>query len=64
MTMEQMPVDPAEMELRRNLDVIASLRMIGEGAPVFDYEEPEAFEGKDSNRLEGYHEDELPSAYQ
>lgn len=62
--MEWMPVDPEEMELRRDLDYIASLRMIGEGSPVYDYEEHEVSDMKGPSRIDGYHEDELPNAYQ
>ncbi|MDI2589800.1 MULTISPECIES: hypothetical protein [unclassified Psychrobacillus] len=35
------PVDPEEMAMRKNWDVIASLNMIGEGGPVYNFEEKE-----------------------
>jgi hypothetical protein len=31
-------VDPKEMELRQNRDFIASLDMVGEGAPIYHLE--------------------------
>lgn len=34
-------VDPEEMAMRQDLDVIASLNMIGEGGPVFMNDENE-----------------------
>lgn len=30
------PIDPEEMAMRKDLDVIASLNMIGEGGPVYN----------------------------
>lgn len=44
-------VDPKEMELRRNKDFIASLDMIGEGAPIYylDTEEKEEEKSTDKN---------------
>ena len=33
------PIDPEEMAMRKDLDVIASLNMIGEGGPVYNLEE-------------------------
>lgn len=38
------PVDPEEMEMRQNLDLIASLNMIGEGGPVPIVDDDEAEE--------------------
>ncbi|WP_342600314.1 hypothetical protein MHB48_04255 [Psychrobacillus sp. FSL H8-0483] len=35
-------VDPEEMAMRQDLDVIASLNMIGEGGPVFTNDEDES----------------------
>ncbi|WP_391120233.1 hypothetical protein [Psychrobacillus sp. L3] len=35
------PVDPEEMAMRKNLDLIASLNMIGEGGPAPSQEEEE-----------------------
>lgn len=34
--MNRLPVDPEEMANRTDADVIASLNMLGEGAPIFD----------------------------
>ena len=34
--MNRLPVDPEEMARRHDEDYIASLRMVGEGAPIFD----------------------------
>ncbi|MFJ7970371.1 hypothetical protein [Psychrobacillus sp. NPDC096389] len=33
------PIDPEELAMRKDLDVIASLNMIGEGGPVYNLEE-------------------------
>ncbi|MFJ8064236.1 hypothetical protein ACIQYS_06370 [Psychrobacillus sp. NPDC096426] len=33
------PIDPEEMAMRKDLDVIASLNMIGEGCPDYNLEE-------------------------
>lgn len=33
------PIDPEELAMRKDLDVIASLNMIGEGGPVHNLEE-------------------------
>ena len=35
--MNRLPVDPEEMARRHDEDYIASLRMVGEGAPIFDF---------------------------
>ena len=56
--MERLPIDPSEMELRKNKDFIAAQKMIGEGGPVYEYYE----EPKEEPR--GYTEDELPEYYQ
>ena len=34
--MERLPIESSEMELRRNKDFIAKLKMIGEGGPIYD----------------------------
>ncbi len=34
--MNRLPIEPEEMAKRNDADVIASLNMLGEGAPVFD----------------------------
>jgi hypothetical protein len=39
--MNEGTVDPREMELRRDKDFIASLNMVGEGAPVYEAENEE-----------------------
>lgn len=56
--MERLPIEPAEMELRKNSDFIAAQKMIGEGGPVYDYELKPQLEKK------GLSEDELPEYYQ
>ncbi|WP_185907825.1 hypothetical protein [Psychrobacillus soli] len=47
------PIDSEEMAMRKNLDVIASLNMIGEGGPVYNLEE-EKNEKQDSTET-NYH---------
>ncbi|WP_391207934.1 hypothetical protein [Psychrobacillus sp. L4] len=42
--MHSNPVDPEEMAMRKNLDLIASLNMIGEGGPAPILEEEEVKE--------------------
>lgn len=37
--MNHNPIDEEEMAMRKNLDVIASLNMIGEGGPVYQIDE-------------------------
>ena len=52
------PIDPEEMAMRKNLDVIASLNMIGEGGPVHNLEEEkeETQDSLETNRPEkNYH---------
>jgi hypothetical protein len=44
-------VDPEEMAMRQNLDVIASLNMIGEGGPV-PIPDEEKIENRDSPKVE------------
>ncbi|MFF2755829.1 hypothetical protein ACFVR1_19230 [Psychrobacillus sp. NPDC058041] len=46
------PVDPEEMAMRQNLDLIASLNMIGEGGPVPIVEDDEPKEVKVSTDSE------------
>lgn len=59
-----MPIDPNEMELRRNKDFIDILKMIGEGSPVFErFEEDEPAIKKRQER-DGFDESELPRDYQ
>lgn len=60
-------VDPAEMKLRRDLDFIASLRMVGEGAPVFTdmtKREPAVNKPEENEKPQGFNEEELPRDYQ
>ncbi|WP_432362290.1 hypothetical protein [Sporosarcina sp. UB5] len=57
--MERVFIDPYEMELRKDLDYIASLEMIGEGSPVHYpmYE-------KRLKEVDGFEPNELPQVYQ
>ena len=55
--MNHLPVDPEEMARRHDEDYIASLRMVGEGAPVFDLPIKRAVEHV-------FEEQELPETYQ
>ena len=55
--MNRLPVDPEEMARRHDEDYIASLRMVGEGAPVFDSPVKEVVEHV-------FQEQELPETYQ
>ncbi len=48
-------VDPREMELRQNRDYMASLDMIGEGAPVYETEKDETVMKKISDTNETLH---------
>ncbi|MBO1914663.1 hypothetical protein J4G37_58800 [Microvirga sp. 3-52] len=57
MFMSLLPVDPEEMARRQDEDYIASLKMVGEGAPIFD---PRAEEVKESV----VRDQELPETYQ
>lgn len=61
--MEHLPIDPAEMELRKNKDFMAILKMIGEGGPVYnDVDHMRAEHLR--KEVEGYEESELPKFYQ
>jgi len=51
--MERLPIDPEEMARRHDEDYIASLNMVGEGAPIFDAR------AKEQDKVE-----ELPETYQ
>lgn len=44
------PIDPEEMAMRKNWDVIASLNMIGEGGPDYNIEEEEKEEPIETNQ--------------
>ncbi|WP_438313644.1 hypothetical protein [Sporosarcina sp. FA9] len=44
--MDHSQVDPEEMKMRQNKDYIASLKMVGEGAPVYDFDREEEFDKK------------------
>jgi hypothetical protein len=48
-------VDKKEMELRRDKDFIASLDMIGEGAPIYEAENEETVVRKSVNKSEESH---------
>ncbi|MEK5036583.1 hypothetical protein [Sporosarcina sp. FSL K6-3457] len=62
--MERLPIDPAEVELRQNRDFIASMKMIGEGAPIYErYEEDEPVMKKRQER-DGFDVEDLPRDYQ
>ena len=59
--MERQPVHPDEMNLRSDMDHIAMLHMIGEGAPDFS----KRIEHRPTPSLsEGFDEHELPKDYQ
>jgi len=56
--LKRLPVDPEEMLLRQDEDFIASLKMVGEGAPSFNsFINDEDEESSNEDR-------ELPRAYQ
>ena len=55
--MNRLPVDPEEMARRHDEDYIASLKMVGEGAPIFDALAKDAIEHV-------FEEQELPETYQ
>lgn len=59
--MDRLPIDPEEMAHRLDRDFIASLNMIGEGAPIFaaysKFEDEEEEEVKAEKQ-------ELPETYQ
>ena len=55
--MSLLPVDPEEMSRRHDEDYNASLRMVGEGAPIFD---PRTKEVKEPV----VRDQELPETYQ
>lgn len=52
MMMKSDKVDQKEMELRRNRDFMASLDMIGEGAPIYHLNTEENNEEKSSDKNE------------
>ena len=55
--MNRLSIDPEEMANRNDADVIASLNMLGEGAPVFDSYIQQEYEKKRD-------ELDLPETYQ
>lgn len=57
--MERLFIDPQEMELRQDLDFIASLEMIDEGSPVHY---PQY--AKNRKEAAGLNPHELPQTYQ
>ena len=52
MMMKSDKVDPKEMELRRDRDYMASLDMVGEGAPIYHLDTEEMNEEKSSDKNE------------
>lgn len=57
--MKRLFIDPQEMELRQDMDFIASLEMIDEGSPVHY---PQY--AKNLKEAAGFDENELPQVYQ
>ncbi|MFC5601908.1 hypothetical protein [Sporosarcina koreensis] len=57
--MERVFIDPQEMELRQDLDFIASLEMIDEGSPVHYPQYT-----KNMKEAAGFNPNELPLTYQ
>ncbi|QUW20416.1 hypothetical protein JSQ81_11130 [Sporosarcina sp. Marseille-Q4063] len=55
--MNRLPVDPEEMARRHDEDYIASLKMVGEGAPIFSSCAEEAKEHL-------FQDQQLPETYQ
>lgn len=53
--MNESNVDQEEMELRRNKDFIASLNMLGEGAPIYEVENVENTAKKSVDKSEENH---------
>ena len=62
--MERLPIEPAEVELRNNRDFIASLGMIGEGAPIYELFEEDEPAVKKGQEQSDFDEEELPRDYQ
>ncbi|MBO0587250.1 hypothetical protein [Sporosarcina sp. E16_8] len=60
--MERLPIEPSEMELRRNKDYINKLNMIGEGGPIYDQSEMLEKRREESHVFED--EEKLPRNYQ
>jgi hypothetical protein len=60
--MERLPIESSEMELRRNKDFIAKLKMIGEGGPI--YEQYEILEKKREESHVFEDVEKLPRDYQ
>ncbi|CAM3239986.1 hypothetical protein FITA111629_11930 [Filibacter tadaridae] len=56
--MEQLPVDQTEMELRKDQDFNALLKMIGEGSPIHE------IHMETMDQLRDFQEHELPPEYQ
>ena len=61
--MEHLPINSAEMELRKNKDFMAILKMIGEGGPIYDAVDEIRAEHLRKEQ-EGYDESDLPKYYQ
>ncbi|MFJ7935220.1 hypothetical protein [Sporosarcina sp. NPDC096371] len=62
--MERLPIDPAELELRKNQDFIASQKMIGEGGPIYEQFEEDEPVIKKLRERNGFSGEELPRDYQ
>ena len=60
--MERLPIESSEMELRRNKDFIAKLKMIGEGGPI--YEQSEILEKRREESHVFEDTEKLPRDYQ
>jgi hypothetical protein len=60
--MERLPIEPSEMELRRNKDFIDKLNMIGEGGPI--YEQAEILEKRRDESRVFEDTEKLPPDYQ
>lgn len=63
--MNHLPIDPEEMASRTDADFIASLNMLGEGAPAFNLHEwPDEEEEKEKDKDKENEKQELPETYQ
>ena len=61
--MDHLSIDAEEMARRHDEDLIASLKMIGEGGPNFDRFDKDSFEEHD-HEVEKVEERKLPDVYQ
>jgi hypothetical protein len=60
--MERLPIESSEMELRRDKDFIAKLKMIGEGGPIYEQYEMLEKKREESDVFEDI--EKLPRDYQ